>query len=225
MSGPWRFGEMSSQGKRSDLLTLRDKVKLGKRGAELYDDDEVAAAAIRYGRGVDAMARAYSKALPRPTIEVCLHFGPPGTGKTHCAHEDGCYMLKTANGFWLGYKGEEHVVLDEFGGHVMSPLDLQTLCDVYPYMVNIKGNDVPGNIVKVDICSNYLPDQWWKAGTHFKSQAIYRRIHSVHWHYEYKKFKLYKSDPLPDVLAGNGEFAMDKFLKAYNEANFVPINH
>ena len=147
LDGPWRYGVRSQgQGSRTDLLALRDAVKGGKRGRELFDDDEIASQAIKYGRGVESMVRAYSTALPRDDIRVVFHFGPPGTGKTWCCHQPNAYMAKIVNGFWLNYKGESHVVLDEFGGHVMSPLELQTLCDRYPYNVNIKGGEVAANV-------------------------------------------------------------------------------
>lgn len=145
--GPFEFGEISEgQGQRSDLISLRDAVRDGRRGRELFDDDAIASAAIRYGRGVESMARAYQSAVRRDNIHVVFHYGPPGVGKSHCAYEDGCYLLSAANGFWLNYKGESHVVMDEFGGHFMSPLELQRVLDVYPYTVNVKGGEIPGNV-------------------------------------------------------------------------------
>lgn len=79
VGGPYRFGKLSEgKGHRTDLLLLRNAIRDGKRGRDLFDDDEVAGSAIMYGRGVDAMVRAYSVALPRDDIRVILHYGPPG---------------------------------------------------------------------------------------------------------------------------------------------------
>lgn len=148
VSGPYRFGErQAGQGTRSDILCLRDAIRDGKRGRELYDDDGIAAHAIRFGRAIEQMAKSYRVAVSRDDIHVVLHYGPPGTGKSHCAVEPGCCILETANGFWINYNGESHVVLDEFGGHVMSPLQFQRLCDVYPLAANVKGSSEPANVI------------------------------------------------------------------------------
>lgn len=151
VGGPYRFGTMCKQGRRTDLLNLRDAVRSGKRGRELFDDDELAGSAIKFGRGVDAMVAAYTVALPRDDLRVVLHFGPPGTGKTFCCQAEGCCMLKLSQqgGFWLNYNGEKHIILDEFSGHIMSPLDLQQLCDKYAYTANVKGGKIAANVCTV----------------------------------------------------------------------------
>lgn len=79
--------------------------------------------------------------------------------------------------------------------------------------------------MNVHIVSNYLPNDWWKKDTKYNEVALYRRIHVVHWHYAYKKFRLYESDPHADVQAGTGSYAMDKFNAARLLDLFVPINN
>lgn len=96
LSPPFVWGTISKgQGSRSDVLLLRDAVKSGKRGRDLYDDDSVAGAAIKFGRAVNDLTRAYAVAPSREDIRVIFHFGPAGTGKTHCCHSDDgmiCYL-------------------------------------------------------------------------------------------------------------------------------------
>lgn len=110
-AGPWEFGVLGKgAGSRSDLLALRDAVKSGKRGIELFDDDGTAASAIKYGRGVEQMVAAYTVPVARPDVVVTLHFGPPGTGKTYCCHSADAYFYDgNANGFWNGYTGQKKV--------------------------------------------------------------------------------------------------------------------
>lgn len=94
ISGPYEFGACpGGQGQRADLLALRDAVKSGKRGRELYDDDALAGSAIKFARGVQAMAESYSNGVRRDDLVVTFHFGTAGTGKTHCAHDDGAYYF------------------------------------------------------------------------------------------------------------------------------------
>ncbi|QDJ95255.1 replication-associated protein [Capybara virus 24_cap1_1774] len=237
IGGPYIFGTPSKQGRRSDLLDLRDAVRAGKRGVELFDDDLVAGAAIKYQRGVDAMVTAYTTAPSRPNIRVVLHYGPAGTGKTHCAHVDGAYYYDgSSSGFWPGYKvylggcgawlvlftnifqGERIIVLDEFGGHTLQPLLFQRLCDVYPLTLSIKGGQVPCMAEEVHICTNYLPNEWWSAKTKFNQDAVYRRIHEVHWHYEFKKYRKFVThEPKQDVM----NWAMTQFLACKLQHEFV----
>lgn len=77
-------------------------------------------------------------------------------------------------------------------------------------MVNVKGGTRPLQATDIHICSNYLPDGWWNEKTRYDSQAVYRRISVVHWHYEYKKIRVYESD-VPGQYIG---CAVEKFLAA-----------
>lgn len=111
VGGPYIFGRMSGgSGARTDLLKLRDAVRDGKRGRALFDDDDVAGSAIKYQRGVAALTEAYSKPTERGDIRVTLHVGPPGTGKTHCAHSDDVCILAILGVFF--------VVLTHFIRHI-----------------------------------------------------------------------------------------------------------
>lgn len=88
MSGPYKFGEISKgQGSRTDIVALRDAVKSGKRGRDLYDDDGLVGAAVKYSGGVQRMVDAYTAPKMRGEFRCILHYGPPGTGKTHCCFD------------------------------------------------------------------------------------------------------------------------------------------
>jgi len=103
----------------------------------------------------------------------------------------------------------------------MQPLELQLVCDKYPHTVNIKGGSRPLLATDIHICSNKLPDGWWGPKTNYVHEAILRRIHIVHWHYEFKKIRVYKSD-----TPGQYEnCAMVKFLAAHKEANPIFNTH
>lgn len=145
MDGPYRFGTMSrGQGSRSDVLALRNAVRAGATDRELFDDDECAGPAIRYPSGVARLRAAFEVPPERPDVRVIFHFGPPGTGKTHCAHSAEAFYFDGNSGeFWVGYNGQDTLILDEFGGHVLKPLIFQRLCDKYPLWLPIKGGQVP----------------------------------------------------------------------------------
>ena len=148
LEGPWEFGTFTGAqpGKRNDLLALRDAVKSGKRGRELYDDDEVAGAAIKHGRGVADLIKSYSEPTSRDDIRVYLHFGPAGTGKSTCAATEGAYYYDgNAGDFWIGYTGQKVCIIDDFKGNKIAPAILQRVADKFPMWVPIKGGEVPVN--------------------------------------------------------------------------------
>lgn len=131
------------------------------------------------------------------------------------------YFDGNNGGFWIGYQGQSVAILDEFGGHTLSPLYLQRLCDQYPLWLPIKGGETPCYIRTVHICSNYLPSSWWSEKTKYKEDAVFRRIHEVHWHYEFKKYRKYVSETPGQYL----NCAMLKFLEAKRQEDYTPIVH
>lgn len=195
VGGPYIFGKASvGQGNRADIIALRDAIRAGKRADELFGDDRTVVAATKYTRAMDKMVECFGTAVPRDDIVVTFHYGPSGTGKTHCASSPGAYYFDGNNGFWNGYKGETSIILDEFGGHCLTPLMFQRLCDKYPLLLNIKGGSMPCAGRDIHICSNYLPSQWWSEKTRYHQGAVYRRITVVHYHDVYKHFFKFVSD-------------------------------
>lgn len=104
IAGPFMWGELSKQGARNDLVALRDAVRSGKRGRELFDDDDLCGAAIKYVRGTAAMVESYNVAKSRDDVVVTFHYGEPGLGKSYCCASDDAYYFDGNNGFWNGYK-------------------------------------------------------------------------------------------------------------------------
>lgn len=143
-------------------------------------------------------------------------------GKTHCAThgEDGevrrdqYRYRETQGGFWNLYQGQKSVLIDEMSGKKMSPTEFNELCDKFPLHINIKGGAWPCLVETVDVTTNYWVDTWWKVG--FDRQAGFRRIHEVHYHYGYKKFKKYVSDNWAENPTIEGT-ACWKFLEANPE--------
>lgn len=192
---------------------------------DLVADDELITVAAKFPRFVDRLEYEFSKPPPRDNIHVVLHFGRAGTGKSHCAcggnSADPDIYFFDGTPFWEGYTGQRTVIMDEFGGHTLSPLLFQRVCDKYPYTVPIKGRSAPLLATNIHITSNYLPSRWWKEGTRYDQGAIFRRIHEVHWH---------RSNDFDDpncvmAFSSNADgTAMDQFMEIYNRTNFVRID-
>lgn len=215
------FGDFSKgQGKRKDIIDLRDAFKAGSSMKDVMDDDNLVTTCARNLRFADRCVETYQRAPQAPEKRVKLCIGPAGVGKTYCATkvrpdqrmEEDVYFLEDY-GFWEGYTGQEIVVLDEMNGHKVTPTVLNRILDIYPYRVNIKGRSAPLMAKEINITANKPPSQWWKS---FPTEALYRRIHVVHDHTQigaYTSFSHTYSDDNPYVPTVT---AMDKYLHHVN---------
>lgn len=218
----YTFGELertTSQGQRTELVTVRNEIKSGKRFRDLVEDDGNLLTLAKYPKFVERLEKEYQPAPARDDVKVTFHFGKSGTGKTHCAcsgkaGDPDIYFYD--GGFWDGYVKQSRVVFDEFGGHTLPPLQFQRICDKYSYTVSIKGTSAPLVATDIHITSNYLPEDWWKVGTKYNKEAIDRRFHEVHWHYEHKKFWRFVSD--------DEQSAMAKMRAKMAEINFIRVD-
>lgn len=169
VDGPWEYGDRAHQGKRSDLLLLKDAVEEGKSELEIAESEELHVVWAKYYKAMERYKRLRSsKARTWPTHTTVL-WGPPGTGKTKWCLDNGgdAYWLKKPGQgqtlFFDGYDGQETVVIDEFYGWI--PFDLMCrMCDRYPLMVDTKGGMVNFYPKRIFITSNMDPTTWYKKG-------------------------------------------------------------
>lgn len=190
---PVEFGDPKAggQGKRNDLLLLRDALKEKASDIDLLDDDATAPQFFKYQIGLKAARSAYDVPSPRDQIKVCLFFGAPGTGKSHLAREmfPNAYW-KDNTKWWPGYQGQDEVIWDEFGGWSCPPSEYNKVFDKYPHYVEVKGGTMPLRATKFIIISNFTPFQWWDPEkTRVDVRSVTRRIG------QFCYFKAVKTDP------------------------------
>lgn len=212
---PHSFGEFHEpdQGRRTDLKELVTDIRAGKSFNELVDGPHINTLA-RHMRFYETAKRELIKATPRPDIHVTFCFGRAGTGKSTCAGcgDDPDATFLYDGGFWEGYTGQEKVIFDEMGGHICTPLTFNRVCDRYPYTVNIKGSSAPLKATDIRITSNNLPSTWWGEHTKYNREALSRRIHECHYHYELEGVKEFYSD--------EEGYALDKMIAYLNQVDF-----
>lgn len=160
-----QYGDKPSQGLRSDLLKIRDQIKIG------VPEQEIASTYftrwVIYRRSFEAYRKLVHEPRLRLELEVFLIVGAPGTGKTrfiwenHSASKGGLWMSHDPTLQWFdGYDGQRTVVLDDFRGGADFAFLLRLL-DIYPVQVPIKGGFKSWIPERIYITSNVEADGWY----------------------------------------------------------------
>lgn len=113
--------------------------------------------------------------------EVNVYVGRTGMGKSRRAwFEAGwdAYPKDPNTKFWDGYRGQKHVVMDEFRGKI----DISNILrwtDRYPVSVETKGSGCVFSASKLWITSNIHPELWYPDLDRETKDALIRRLNIV----------------------------------------------
>lgn len=113
--------------------------------------------------------------------EVYVYWGDTGTGKSRRSWAEAglkAYPKEPTTKFWDGYRGQEHVVIDEFRG-VIDISHLLRWLDRYPVCVECKFGAVEFNAQKIWITSNLNPRDWYPNADEETKAALRRRFTRV----------------------------------------------
>lgn len=113
--------------------------------------------------------------------EVVVLWGPTGVGKSRRAWEQAglhAYPKDPRSKYWDGYRGQEHVVIDEFRGDIDIGHVLRWF-DRYPVIVEVKGSSVVLNARKIWITSNLPPKDWYPTLDEPTRAALMRRLNVI----------------------------------------------
>lgn len=155
------------QGKRNDLLAVKETIDGGATEEELWDSHFKEM--VKFKNGLTYYASLKKKKRNFKTL-VHVYYGPTGTGKTKQAFEEAgedCFILSPGQNpkggqlFFDGYIGQEHVILDEFYGNSMAWAQLLALTDRYPQRVMVKGSSMNWAPKQIWITSNQPPWTWY----------------------------------------------------------------
>lgn len=212
--GPYEWGQISNQGKRSDLDEIVTDMRSGVSLHELVDRNP--SQFVRYGRGlreVQQMLRPRPRGYTRKTVNVL--WGPPGVGKSYFVHtlmdltNQNLYIKCPSMKWWDNYQEEEHVLLDEFPGS-MSAKETKVILGEVNGPLETKGGSFTTDKIQVYwITSNYDPEEWFTAASDVDRAAVRRRlsrtVHVTRWDDLEKIFFENVSPPLvfprdPNVL-------------------------
>jgi len=193
VDGPWTHGDDSKiprkKGERMDLKRVHALITSGSTADDLMTNPDTFPVWCRNYRAIDRFI--LEKEPKRNWITFTqVYWGVSGCGKTRRAHyeaslkADGTvgepyYVLRKPQGqavYWDGYKGEAHVIIDEFYGWVPRT-QMQLICDRYPAIVDYKGGARNLMAKKIWITSNEEPKDWWK---NIGLGAMTRRLEGEH---------------------------------------------
>lgn len=184
VDGPWIHGNLSGQGRRSDLAGAIQL--LADKGFHAVAQ-ELPSVFVRNSRGLRELDMQLHKYDRREPPQVTLYVGPTGVGKTHIPWSQEPNLVAFGGGlqWFCNYCSEEAVLFDEFDGALSkTPLKwLLQLLDRYPLLLPTKGGHVLARYKRVYITSNFHPSKWFDyAGRWEHYHALARRITRVqHW--------------------------------------------
>lgn len=154
VEGPFTHGTPKQQGKRNDLINIRDRIKNGDDMLDIASDNFNSF--LRYSRGFER----YRQLLLRPRTQapkVVVIIGPAGIGKTRFVYDNhkSVYPKNPHNKWWCGYNGQEAILLDECDWNRFDREELLKLTDRYPYIGETKGGQVHINSPYIYLTSNH----------------------------------------------------------------------
>lgn len=157
------FGEISEQGKRSDLMDVKKSIDNGASTKDLWDNHFPQM--VRYDKAF-ARYRLYHDKKQWIAVSVDAYVGAAGAGKSRTAREryPDLYMLPNPKGgtVWFdGYDGQQTLLIEEIDKTGIDFGYLLQLLDGYPMLLQTKGAFVCKNWNKVILTSNNDPKTWF----------------------------------------------------------------
>lgn len=155
----------------TDWDTIREQAISGRLGdipSDIY---------VRCYNQLRRITTDHLEAVGMERTVVC-YWGATGTGKSRRAwHEAGlqAFPKDPRSKFWDGYRGQEHVVVDEFRGGIDISHLLRWL-DRYPVIIEVKGASTVLNAKKIWFTSNIHPRQWYPELDAETVNALLRRM-------------------------------------------------
>lgn len=135
---------------------------------------------IHHYRSLRTISSDYAQPIAQERTTK-VYWGPTGVGKSRRAWEEAgldAYPKDPNTKFWDGYRGQSHVVIDEFRGRICISHLLRWL-DRYPVLVEIKGSSTVLKATTIWITSNLHPNDWYPDLDELTKAALLRRLNII----------------------------------------------
>jgi len=186
VDGPFEFGEMKEQGRRSDLIEIKEKIDRAVPMRVVAEENF--ASWCRNNRSFKEYRRLVTKPRNFSPL-VFLFVGPAGVGKSlvvsllaQSGYLGSCYRVPSKHsGFWCDdYDNQPIFWVDEMDGDRMRPTFFNEVNDRYECVIPAHGNPGSQLVSRYHFfCSNYLPKYWWKKRSAMQLYQTTRRIHVI----------------------------------------------
>lgn len=156
------YGTPNEQGKRTDLVTIKDEILNGLRVDTITIENPVTY--HQYGRTLNRIEDIAMRRKFRTEMTEGLWFwGRTGVGKSHIAFEgytpETHYLYPNDNGWWDGYTQQETVIMNDFRGDIPYN-ELLQLIDKWPMHVRRRNREpMPFTSKKIIITSSIPPEE------------------------------------------------------------------
>lgn len=171
------IGECPSQGKRTDLDKIKEKVK--KNEVIKMRDVVMDCKSYQSVRMAEVMLKYHEvKRDWKPYVR--WFWGSTGTGKTREAHKilgEDCYTAMETNKWWEGYDAHENVIIDDMRGDFAKFHVLLRLLDRYEFRLEYKGGSRQFLARNIIITSCHHPREMYD--TREDIEQLIRRIDEI----------------------------------------------
>lgn len=154
------LGTKPAQGKRSDLIALKDRIMTGEISVDqICVEDPMAY--HQYGRTLNRLEDIAMRRVRRSEMtKAKWYWGRTGVGKSHAAFEgttwQNSFIWEDDNGWWDGYCQQEIVIINDFRGQI--PYDrMLKIIDKWPCDVPRRGREKMPFTSKTVIITSSLP--------------------------------------------------------------------
>jgi len=179
-SGPFEFGIMPEQGKRTDLEALALDIREGKKNpGQLADEYPVLY--LKYPKGIQTLMDFRYKPRTQAPYVVWL-WGLKNTGKSFYArsrHQPNIDKLYEKDGtmWWDKYIQQEAILIDDFDAARWPFRDFLRLLDEGIYQGQYKGGYIYINSPTIYITCEFHPNECYLKGNTY--DQVYRRLNKI----------------------------------------------
>lgn len=179
--GVWtEQGAPTGQGKRSDLVSVKESIDTGASLEDLWE--EHFPAMVRYEKSFKRYKSLRARRDPNRAPEVFVLWGSTGTGKSRFSRLVNPELFSVPDvtlKWWDGYEDQECILFDDFDGKECTVANFLRFTDRYDVQVPIKGGFSPLLATRIWITSNTNPDDWFPNELQVKRDAVRRRLTRV----------------------------------------------
>lgn len=217
----FEFGDLKSQGKRTDLDALLTDIKSGMALPAIVETHPTEF--FKYHQAIDK-AMAIFQPERNWVMEVIWCWGPTGTGKSFYANtqDDAENIYRKPPGkWWDGYHGQPTVILDEFRGDWFPFYHLLLLLDRYPLKLEVKGGVRNFSSKRIIITAPVKWDELFRGQTEEKLDQLQRRITETK-HFPFKWIEpIHVEDNYAGIWPGQMQYIEpeDMYIEENNSLN------